>query len=275
MDGKTVRGNGDKNQEALHIVLTWSKENGVCFGQRSEAGKGKEIPMILDLLKTVSVAGQIVMLDAMGTQKEIAQKIKEGRGDYVLAVQGNQGTLHEELKLHFEGGGILAGLEKNGRHKRVFEKARWQLESREYWHSGAVSWLVPQKRKKGAQEEGWKGLASIGAAKTTRTDIESGAVKSVECRSYLSSLASDVNEFEWAVRGHWAVESMHWHLDVTFREDKNRALDKNAAENLNIVRKRALSILKIADLGMKLSLKKKRLLIGCDSAMYLQKTIQL
>jgi predicted transposase YbfD/YdcC len=102
----------------------------------------------------------------------------------------------------------------------------------------------------------------------------SDTVRSVEYRYYLSSLTVDIPEFERAVRGHWSVESTHWHLDVTFREDKNRTLEKHAAENLNIVRKWALSLLKIADLGMKLSVKKKRYLISCNASQYLEKVIQ-
>jgi predicted transposase YbfD/YdcC len=172
----------------------------------------------------------------------------------VLAVKGNQETLCKELAAYFEDADILRGI---GQYRNEFEKAHGQLETREYWQSGKVSWLRAKKRNGKDKEggSGWAGLASIGMTKTSCFNLATGKT-SEQRRYYLSSLPPDIMEFMRAVRGHWSVESMHWHLDVTFREDKNRTLDKNAAESLNIIRKWALSILKIADLGQKLSLKK-------------------
>ncbi|MHC6204173.1 ISAs1 family transposase [Breznakiellaceae bacterium SP9] len=274
IDGKTIRGNGNKNQNALHIVSVWSKENGVCFGQRSEDSKGKEIPMIKDLLDTMSVAGHIVTIDAIETQKEIAQKIAAGKADYVLAVKENQKNLYNGLVDFFKSLDKIEDVQ----YYKEFEKARGRLETREYYQSGEVSWLRAKKRngeeKKEDDKENWPKLKSIGMVVNTYENIDSGE-KTIDNRYYISSLEANVEELARAVRGHWSVESMHRHLDVTFGEDKNRTLETNAAENLNIVRKWSLSTLNTADLGMKLSMKKKRFLISCDSATYIQRIMEV
>jgi predicted transposase YbfD/YdcC len=249
IDGKTMRGSGNKNQEALHVVSAWAKERGVCFGQKAVAGKGYEISAIKELLDKISVKDQIVTIDAIGTQKDIAEKIIKKNGDYVLAVKENQAALCEDIRLFFNDREHC----EESAYQKVAEKARGQIEKREYWQTDAIEWL--QKEKK------WAGLKSIGM---TRNTIQSEGKEKIETRYFISSLSMKIEEFAASVRGHWAVESMHWHLDVTFREDKNQTLEKTAAENLNIIRKWALSILKILDLGKKYSLKKKRFVLSCD-----------
>jgi predicted transposase YbfD/YdcC len=252
IDGKTSRGNGNRDQEALHIVSAWSKEGGVCFGQRSSDVKGKEIPMIKELLDTVSVKGQIVTIDAIGTQKDIAEKIRKGKGDYVLTLKGNQGTMHQEMQEYLDDAGLRSKIEEGGNYSRAIEKARGNIEIREYWQTGDIKWIKDRKE--------WAGLKSFGMSRNTVKKPD--GTESVEERYFISSLDVNVNEFARSVRGQWSVESMHWHLDVTFREDANRTLDRNACENLNIARKWALSLLKIIDLGKKHSIKVKRFILS-------------
>jgi predicted transposase YbfD/YdcC len=265
IDGKTSRGNGNKNQEALHTVSAWSRENGVCFGQKSESSKGKEIPMIKDLLDVISVKGQVVTIDAIGTQSEIAEKIhKQGKGDYVLAVKGNQPNLHENITLYLNDAEFIKQMKSDGLYLRTAEKARGQIEIREYYQTDNVNWL-PEREK-------WSGLRSIGMVRTT---CKSDKGETSETRYFISSLEPDLKLFSQAVRGHWAVESMHWHLDVTFREDKNRTLEKTAAENLNILRKLALSILKVFHLDKKYSIKKKRFALSCGFTKFVDKLMAL
>jgi predicted transposase YbfD/YdcC len=264
IDGKTIRGNGNRNQEALHIVSAWSKEGGVCFGQRSSNSKGKEIPMIKDLLETLSVRGQIVTIDAIGAQKEIAAKIRNGKGDYVLAVKGNQGTMHQEMQEYFEDEALKAGIEASGNYTRTVDKARGAIEIREYWQSDDIKWFEDRKE--------WAGLKSFGMSRNTVKQPD-GTETSAENRYFISSLAVNVGEFAHAVRGHWSVESMHWHLDVTFREDANHTLNRNASENLNIVRKWALSTLKMIDMGKKYSIKAKRFLLSFSIEQYIEEII--
>ena len=264
IDGKTMRGSGNKDTEALHVVSAWSKEDGVCFGQKSASGKGHEIQMIKELLNVIRVKDQVVTIDAIGTQTEIAEKIVEKKGDYTLAAKGNQGTLHDDLKLYFADGKLR---EACGYHKTV-DKARGKVETREYWQTGEVGWLKADER--------WAGLRSAGMARNT---IDDGVNVAVEERYFISSLPAKTGEdtglFARSVRGHWAIESMHWHLDVTFREDRNQTRERTSAENLNIMRKWSLSILKLLDLGKKHSLKKKRFALGCNFGRHVDKLMAL
>ncbi|GHU50932.1 hypothetical protein FACS1894200_10720 [Spirochaetia bacterium] len=194
IDGKTMRGNGNKNQNALHVLSAWSKENGVCFGQRSSDSKGKEIPMIKDLLNTISVAGQIVTIDAIGTQKEIAKQIVAGKGDYVLPAKENQKNLYNGLVDFFEEPAKIKGVQ----YHKEFEKARGRLETREYYQSGEVSFLKAKKRngeeKKADDKENWPKLTSIGMVVNTYKPIGTGEI-TIEHRYYISSLAPNVKEF--------------------------------------------------------------------------------
>ena len=260
IDGKTMRGSGNKNNEALHVVSAWSKENGICFGQKSEDSKGKEIPMIKDLLDKISVNNQVVTIDAIGTQVDIAEKIIKGRGDYVLAVKGNQPALLEDISLYFTDEEFIGKIKAEGGYHKTIEKARSQIETREYYQTGNIKWL--------SGKEKWKGIKSIGM---TRTICKSVKGETCETRYYISSLPTDAKLFAQAVRGHWAIESMHWHLDVTFREDQNHTLERTATENFNILRKLALSILKVFELDKKYSLKKKRFALSCSFHKFIDK----
>jgi predicted transposase YbfD/YdcC len=258
LDGKTIRGSGDVNHKALHVVSAWSKEDGICLGQRVVHEKENEIVAIPELLNSLRIRGYTVTIDAMGCQKEIAKKIVSKKADFVLAVKGNQGTLHQELIEYFADEELLSEIKEKGGYHKTVEKHRSQLEKREYYQTDNISWYSDKKL--------WSGLKSIGMSQNT---IEKGGKVSVERRYYISSLEPDAEFFARAVRQHWAIESMHWQLDVTFREDHNKTLDSRAAENLNIMRKWALSILKLLDVGMRASLKGKRKMIGWNPVKYL------
>ena len=260
IDGKTMRSNKRKGGKGTHIVSAWSREDGFCLGQRAVEEKSNEITAIPKLLDRIQVKGQIVTIDAMGTQKEIAEKIRKKRADYVLAVKKNQGTLHEDLKLYFREESILAEIREKKGYICTREKAHSQIEKREYYQTDDIGWLTSRKE--------WKGLKSIGMEKKT---IESETGVREEYRYYISSLNVEAETFRRAVRGHWSVESMHWHLDVTFREDANQTLDKQAAQNLNIIRKWSLSLLKMIELLKPgLSMKKKRFVISLRPIRYLE-----
>ncbi|GHT60216.1 ISAs1 family transposase [Spirochaetia bacterium] len=270
IDGKTIRGNGNKNQDPLHsdqrsAVSAWSKESEVCFGQKSADSKGKEVPMIKALLEVVSVRGQIVTIDAIGTQKEIAEKIRMGKGDYVLAVKDNQKILHEDIREYFGEEKFLKAIQEQGGYRQTGERERSQYEKREYWQTDDVKWLSQRKE--------WAGLSSIGMTKTTI--LRDDGMQSEETRYYITSLAPNIEDFARAVRGHWSVESMHWHLDVTFREDKNHTLNKTSAENLNIIRKWALALLKTLQLGKKYSLRLKRRILSWGFEQHLETVLAL
>jgi predicted transposase YbfD/YdcC len=250
IDGKTQRGNGTANQKANHIVSAVS-DTGFCIGEVMTNDKSNEIKAIPDLLDGINIKGHIITIDAMGCQTDIAKKIRLKKADYVLALKGNQGTLHDDVRLYFEDSQLLSGCA----YHKTTEKARGGIEKREYWQSCDISWL--------SQKKDWVGLTSIAM---TRNTITKNGVTTTETRYFISSLPLDVKEMARAIRGHWMVESYHWHLDVTFREDANHTVEKYAAYNLNIIKKIAINTLKLVDVGMnkKVSLSKKRYIISMD-----------
>jgi len=254
IDGKTQRGNGTKAQKANHIVSAVD-DNGICITEELVDDKSNEITAIPRLLDSLNIKGHIVTIDAMGTQKEIAKNIRKKRADYVLALKGNQGSLETDVKEYFGDSYLL----KKCAYHRTIEKARGSIEIREYWQTNDIAWL--------SQKKDWAGLSTIAM---TRNTIKTRAKTLVECRYFISSLPTNVEEVARAIRGHWMIESYHWHLDVTFREDANQTLEKQAAFNLNILRKLALNILKLLDIGDKgASLKIKRRRIGWNPKKYL------
>ena len=263
IDGKTMRSNKRKDGKPSHIVSAWSKEDGFCLGQKAVSEKSNEITAIPELLKKIQIKGQIVTIDAMGTQKEIAETIRNRRADYVLALKGNQASLHGDVILYFSDEEMRQEIRAAGGYTHTEEKAHGQIEKREYYQTGDIGWL--------GQKKEWKGLKSIGMEEKTIL-CEKGEKK--EWRYYISSLAPDIETFKRAERGHWSVESMHWHLDVTFKEDANTTLDKQAAQNQNIIRKWSLSILKTMEiLKPGLSMKKKRFVISLRPIKYLEKVL--
>lgn len=264
IDGKTMRSNKRKEGKPSHIVSAWSREDGFCLGQKAVDEKSNEITAIPQVLEKIQIKGHVVTIDAMGTQTAIVEKIKEKRGDYVLALKKNQGNLYEDVSLYMRDEEEKRNMREVGNYKRTVEKARSQIEIREYYQTEKIGWLSQRKE--------WKGLKSIGMEeKTIRTET---GVETKEYRYYISSLKPEIELFSRAVRGHWSVESMHWHLDVTFHEDANRTLDKQAAQNLNIIRKWSLSILKLIEIFRpNLSMKKKRFVISMNPEEFLEQVL--
>ena len=260
LDGKTQRGNGNDEQKGNHIVSAVD-ENGFCLGEKCVEDKSNEITAIPELLDNLNIKGHIITTDAMGTQKEIVKKIRSKKADYVLALKGNQGYLYEDVKLYFDDQDFLGKCE----YVKTVEKARGGIEKREYWQTDSIAWLLQKKE--------WIGLKSIAM---TRNTITKNGQTTIETRYFISSLGLDVKEIARAIRGHWMVESYHWHLDVTFREDSNQTLDKTAAYNLNIIRKLAINILKLFDVGHKgASMKKKRFAIGTNPERHIENLMEL
>lgn len=265
IDGKTMRGSGNKDQKALHIISAWSQEDGVSLGQKVVEEKSNEITAIPDLLQTLNIKGHVITIDAMGTQVKIAEQIIKQRGSYVLAVKGNQGNLYEEIEQYFNDQALLEKVKQKKGYKKTCEKARGQIETREYYQTDHIKWMQEKDR--------WKGIKTIGMVQNT---IKKDGNVSIEKRYYISSEKVGIELFSKCCRGHWAIESMHWHLDVTFREDGNQTLDKIANQNLNIIRKWALSILKTVELSHKpCSLKSKRFRIGLNFEKYIQKILEI
>ena len=233
IDGKFLNGMKNKNNSPLDIVSAYSKEDGICYSQVAAEGKGNEIEAILRLLDKISVKECIVTIDAIGTQKEIIKKIRKKKGYFCLQVKGNQKTLKEDIEDYFTDKGFRKKLEGKGMYSRKTEKQRGRLETREYYYTEEIEWFIKRNKE-------WKEVKGIGASILT---TEENGKKQEQKRYYITNIAGGVEEFVRAIRGHWAIESYHWILDVTFREDANKTLNKNAARNLNILRKLAFSIL--------------------------------
>ena len=268
IDGKTMRGTASAKKKALHVVSAYSSEEGISLGQVVVNEKENEIVAIPNLLDEISIKNSIVTIDAMGCQKKIAKKIIKKEADYVLALKGNQETLHKDVKDYFEDNEFRREIKKAGNYHRTIEKAHGQVEVREYYQTDNIEWLD--------NKEKWVGIKSIGMVETTTEKLDGTGKKTKEVRYFISSLAVMILMFAKAVRGHWAIESMHWHLDVTFKEDFSKTLEATSAINLNILRKLALNILKLVDIGKsRCSLKRKRYIICSNAPKFLKKVMDI
>jgi predicted transposase YbfD/YdcC len=236
VDGKTARRSHDRSKGlgALHSVSVWASEFGLSLGQVACAEKSNEITAIPELLRLVDIKGAIVTIDAMGTQRAIAAQIVESKADYVLALKGNQETLHQAVIDHIDEQSKNDFANVKARRHQTRETGHGREEARSY-----IQMPVP----KGLPQLGlWKGLKSIGR-------VESKCVRdgkaTVETRYYISSLAVGVRRFAHAVRSHWSIENTcHWSLDVTYREDESRIRDKHMRENFAWLNRFTLSLLK-------------------------------
>lgn len=237
IDGKTLRRSHDRTtmKSALHTVCVWSVANHVVLGQQACEEKSNEITAIPELLKRLELAGAVVTIDAMGCQKEIAEKIVGEEGDYVLALKGNHEKLHTAVREHFdrlhennfEGGAC--------RSRQTSERGHGRVERR-YYHQAAL----PVELMRLA--EGWEGLKTIGQVISI---TERDGKEASEVRYYLSSLPPGVKRFAQAVRGHWGIEnSLHWVLDVTFNEDQSRIRKDHGPDNFALLRRFALTLIK-------------------------------
>ena len=234
VDGKTLRRSHDRVKDlgALHSVSVWASEYGLSLGQVACAEKSNEITAIPELLRLVDINGAIITIDAMGTQKAIAEQIVAGGGDYVLALKGNQETLHQAVIASIDE--QLEGDLADAQEHVTTERGHGREEARTYLQ------LPTPKELPGFML--WKGLKSIGL--TTSCCLRDGK-ETIEARYYISSLGVDVKQFARAVRGHWAIEnSCHWSLDMTFREDECRTREPRLRENFAWLNRFALSLLK-------------------------------
>jgi len=251
IDGKTLCNSGDEGQDPIHMISAFAAENSLVLGQLKTSGKGKELEgfqLILDLL---DLKGMTVTIDAGGCHRVIAKKIVGKGGDYVLHLKGNQGKLHAEVVNFFDQAEKVSPQESGCDYWCSEERSRGRLERREVWACGNLDWLP--------QRDAWKGLSSVACVVSTRIK---GEKSHVERRYYISSCRGNADYLGQAIRSHWSVENqLHWHLDVTFGEDRSRMRKNNSAENFSILRRATLNILR-RDNQSKYSLKKRRLKAG-------------
>jgi predicted transposase YbfD/YdcC len=236
VDGKTARRSHDRRKSlgALHSVTVWASEFGLSLGQVACAEKSNEITAIPELLKLVDIKGAIITIDAMGTQKAIAEQIIDSKADYVLALKGNQETLHNAVIDYIDEQSAEEFAHVNARRHITVEKGHGREESRTY-----IQMLVPDEL---AGLELWKGLKTIGLVVS---ECIRGGKETVELRYYISSLPMGVKRFAHAIRSHWGIENTcHWSLDVTYREDESRIRDAHVRENFAWLNRLTLSLLK-------------------------------
>ncbi len=236
IDGKTCRRSHDAAHGLgpLHIVSAWASEHGVALGQVAADEKSNEITAIPLLLKQVELTRAVVTIDAMGCQKDIARDIVAGGGDFVIAVKDNQPRLAEaigELVVkHLDG--ELEGLKHRGHETR--EHGHGRRDERSYF----VARVPPDFAARGE----WPWVTAVGTA--VRVTTHADGTRSDEVRYYMLSRFLSGRRFAEAVRSHWGIESMHWVLDVTFREDDSRTRDRTLANNLSWLRRFAVTLLK-------------------------------
>jgi predicted transposase YbfD/YdcC len=249
IDGKTLRGSRDEGSGnyAIHLVSAWCSENEMVLGQVKTAFKANEIKAILELLDIVDVAGSVVTIDAMGCQREIAQKIVDKEADYILSVKQNQGTLYDEIA------GVFAHKKPDDYFTQT-EGDHGRIEQRSCSVIRQMTWI--------GEKDKWANLKSVIKIDATR---EIGQNITTEVRYYISSMEEDAAYFNKAARQHWGIEnSFHWVLDVQFREDESRKRKAHSSENFAIIRRIAFNKIKHTKLR-RLGIHNKRLVAGWDN----------
>jgi predicted transposase YbfD/YdcC len=257
IDGKALRRTFDRARSlgALHLVSAWATANGLTLGQVAVDAKSNEITAIPQLLELLDLKGCVVTIDAAGCQKDIAAQIVAKEADYVLALKENQPTLYEQVSDYF-----LEQLEQEGpgrklRHHREVEEGHGRSETRDTFVTPATAEMVAS----GA----WPGLAAVVLVIRRCVDHATGK-SSDEARYFLSSLPAKVKRLAGAVRQHWGIENgLHWVLDVAFNEDRMRQRDRNGIENLALLNRLAVSVLR-QDKTIKAGVKCKRKAAGWD-----------
>lgn len=260
MDGKESRGSkrtdsNNGNIKPLHTLNLYSSGCGFCVGQEFIKEKTNEIPAGPVLLGKMDLKGKVVTWDALNTQKETAEAVIRGKGDYVAALKGNHPLFYKELQEYFSEERMQELEKEPGYYKKTVEKEHGGIVTREYYQTDETGWYEDKKK--------WKGLATFGMVKKKLEKPDGKTIE--EKRYYISSLPVDVELFSKAARGHWGVENkLHWHMDFTFKDDYNTTAEKTCAKNMQMLKKIALAILRIVQTLYSQSLKRIRKTIARD-----------
>lgn len=260
IDGKRLCGSGEDGKRSLiHLVSAWSGANQMVLAQVKVEEKSNEITAIPTLLDVLELKSCIVTIDAMGCQKEIAERITAKGADYILAVKGNQGFLLDDIKEAFtQDSPSSKDVQTELGHGRIEKRSCRVLQNTE--------WICRRQE--------WKNLTSLIEITSERTNKATGEQQK-EVRYYISSLPADAASFNRHIRSHWGIEnSLHWTLDVVFHEDQSQKRAGHAAENFALITRIALNVLK-ADKQSKISMKNKRHKAGWDNNYIIQLLTQI
>ena len=263
IDGKTARRTHDRSKRPLHVISAFSHEYELVMGQLACEEKSNEITAIPKLLDMLELKGCIVTIDAMGTQKEIAEKIVSKDADYILALKENQKNMYRDVMLYLDDIRNDKDVINSSNYHRSVEKGHGRIESRTCVISEEIGWLNGK--------EDWAGISGIGAI---YCEVEEKGRKSKQ-RHYFIFSCKDLTAKELLEhkRSHWSIENkLHWVLDMAFREDESRARKDNSAENFNVLRQIALNILK-SEKSFKGGITDKQFKCLLDSS-YLDKIVQ-
>jgi predicted transposase YbfD/YdcC len=254
IDGKTLRGSHDGGQSPIHVVSAFASEAGIVLGQVKTSEKSNEITAIPELLEWLDVRGAIVTIDAMGCQKAIAEKIIDKGGDYLLALKGNQSSLHEDVRLHFEQPAPTSLIRMT--RAETVDKGHGCIEVRQCRLSTDIDWLR-------ARHPEWKNMSGIVAIDSERLI---GDTTAQETRYFISSSQAPAPQILAAVRLHWGIENqLHWVLDMSFGEDQSRIRKDNAPTNVAIIRHAALNMIRQAK-KKRMTIKRMRKAAGWDDS---------
>lgn len=239
IDGKTVRRSHDRGagKSALHLVSAWATANHLTLGQVAVSDKSNEITAIPRLLELLDLSGAVVTIDAMGCQKDIARQVREGDGHYVLAVKGNQERLMEDVQACFAAELDKADGESSYSYHETVERGHGRMESRQYFTIACP---------RGIRDEAlWEDLQTISMVVSERR--VAGEEATTDVRYYIGSKPGKAKEYAGYIRGHWGIEnSLHWVLDMVFDEDRSRIRKDHGQENLALLRRLAVSVLRNA-----------------------------
>lgn len=244
IDGKTLRGSRDRknNLGPLHMVQAYAVQAGLVLTQKTVDSKTNEITAIPDLLEALILKGTVITIDAMGCQKKIAEQIRAQKADYVLALKGNQGDFHRDVVKFLDK--VVAGEIQREYDfvEKISANSHGREETRKCWAVSIDKQDV--KEKLFDSIAAWKDLRTVAVVEATRI-IKATGETSIERRFYISSLDANARNILDRVQQHWGIEnSLHYVLDVTFKEDASRVRKKSATENFALARKVTLNLIK-------------------------------
>jgi predicted transposase YbfD/YdcC len=234
IDGKALKGANDAGENPIYVVSAWARESGIVIANKKVDKKSNEITAIPEILEMIDIKGCIITIDAMGCQKKIVKQIAEKKADYVISLKGNQGATKEEVEDFYKGCLELGFGDIKYDYCETLEKSHGRIERRKYYITEYLDYIHLRDK--------WANLKSIGMVHSI---VERNGKKAEDKRYHIASIPADAKQYAECVRGHWSIENnCNWVMDVVFKEDKSRIRKDYSAENMAVVRRIAMNIVK-------------------------------